>query len=166
MFLTQRKRYMPMPDYELADEEVAVTIPGRIFDPKYTQLLIRRSDISLADIIQLDRLQKGIWLDKATVSDLRRNGLVEGRYPNVFSTSEVAAAGGKTAEYVDARGFDEDFYMHRILQFLCVKETETRQEIDKLLRKHLSTTLSDSQKRIKKCRKENPKCRRRCPSKP
>lgn len=149
MFMNQRKRYMPMPDYELADEEVAVTIPGRIFDPKYTQLLIRRSDISLADIIQLDRLQKGIRLDKATVADLRRNGLVEGRYPNVFPAGEVAAAGGKTAEYVDARGFDDDFYARKILQFICRKGSAARSEIDVWISKHLSSTLSPEQKRNK-----------------
>jgi len=123
---------------------------------------------------------------------------VEGRYPNVFPAGEVAAAGGKTAEYVEAKAFDDVFYMHRVLQFLCVKGTATRQEIDNLLQKHLSTSLTDSQKRdkignllsvsmrknrkwiknsggqghsawsltvegIQQCRKENHRCKRRCP---
>ena len=149
MFMTQRRRYMPMPDYELADEEVAVTIPGRIFDPKYTQLLIRRSDLPLADIVQLDRLQKGIRLDKEVVSGLRRKGLVEGRYPNVFPAGEVAAAGGKTAEYLDAKAFDDDFYAHKILQFICQNGVATRSEIDGWISKHLSSTLSPEQKRNK-----------------
>ena len=149
MFMTQRKRFMPMPDYDLAEEEVAVTLPGRIFDPKYTQLLIRRSDLPLADIILLDRLQKGIRLDKDAVAELRRKGLVEGRYPNVFPAGDVAAVGGKTAEYVEAKAFDDDFYMHRILQYLCVKGSASRKEIDGLIVKHLSTSLSASQKRSK-----------------
>lgn len=110
-------------------ELLSVTIPGRIFDPKYTQLLIRRSDLPLADIVQLDRLQKGIRLDKEVVSGLRRKGLVEGRYPNVFPAGEVAAARGKTAEHLDAKAFDDDFYAHKILQFICQNGVATRSDI-------------------------------------
>ncbi len=149
MFMTQRKRYMPMPDYDLRPEEVAVTLSGRIVDPKYTQLLIRRSDLPLSDIILLDRLQKGIRLDKAVVAELRRKGLVEGRYPNVYPAGEVAAAGEKTAEYVDAKAFDDDVYMHKILLLICQKGAASRSEIERWVSKHLSSTLSESQKKNK-----------------
>lgn len=149
MFMTQRKRFMPMPDYDLSPDEVSVTLPGRILDPKYTQLLIRRSDLPLPDIIHLDRLQKGVRLDKATATELRRKGLVEGRYPNIFPAGEVAAAGEKIAEYVEAKGFDDDFYMHKILQFICPKGSATREEIEKIVSKHLSTTMTADQRRNK-----------------
>jgi ATP-dependent DNA helicase RecG len=149
MFMTQRKRFMPMPDYELQSEEVSVTLPGCIFDSKYTQLLIRRSDLPLADIILLDRLQKGARLGKEAVADLRKKGLVEGRYPNVFPAGEVAAVGGKTAEYIEAKAFDDDFYMHKILQFICQRGAVTREDIEKIISKHLSSTMSESQRRNK-----------------
>ena len=149
MFMTQRKRFMPMPDYDVAPDEVAVTLPGRILDPKYTQLLIRRSDLPLSDIIHLDRLQKGVRLDKTTAAELKRKGLVEGRYPYIFPAGEVAAAGEKVAEYVEAKGFDDDFYMHKILQFICQKGSATREEVEKIVVKHLSTTMTDNQRRNK-----------------
>ena len=35
MFETQRRRWFPMPDYDLSDSgRVAVTIPGRILDER------------------------------------------------------------------------------------------------------------------------------------
>jgi hypothetical protein len=49
---------------------------------------------------------------------------VEGRYPNVFPAGEVAAAGGKTAEYLDAKAFDDDFYA-RIMHELCTVQAVT-----------------------------------------
>lgn len=149
MFDFQRKRFMPMPDYDFADKEVSVTIPGRVFDSKYTKLLIRRSDISLPDIILLDRLQKGLPIDREEARDLRRKGLIEGRYPHVFPAGDVATAGGKTAEYLEAKGFDDIFYAHRILQFICQKGIASRSEIDGLIVKHLSSTLTDAQRESK-----------------
>ena len=149
MFMTQRKRFMPMPDYELRLEEVSVTLPGRIFDSKYTQVLIRRSDLSLADIILLDRIQKGVRIGKESVAGLRKKGLVEGRYPNVFPAGEVAAVGGKNAEYVEAKAFDDDFYMHKILQYICQKGFATRDEVEKLVSKHLSSTMTEGQRKNK-----------------
>ena len=95
------------------------------------------------------RTQDEWRLDKTTAAELRRKGLVEGRYPNIFPAGEVAAAGEKVAEYVEAKGFDDDFFMHRILQFLCVKGTASRKEVEIIHLKHLSTALSDTQKRNK-----------------
>lgn len=149
MFLTQRKRFMPLPDYDLEPEAVTVTISGRILDPKYTQLLIHRADIPLADIVLLDRLQKGISLPKETVVRLRRGKLVEGRYPRVFPAATVASAGEQEESYLEAKGFEDSFYMHRVLQLLCMKGHATRQQIESVLFKHLSTTLTDVQKKSK-----------------
>jgi ATP-dependent DNA helicase RecG len=44
MFLKQRERFFPMPDYDLSQpERVMVTLRGRIVDERYTRLLMARS---------------------------------------------------------------------------------------------------------------------------
>lgn len=149
MFLTQRKRFMPLPDYDLDSDGVTVTLAGRILDPKYTQLLIRRADIPLADIVLLDRLQKGMHLPKDAVAELRRGKLIEGRYPRVFPAATVASAGEQEESYLEAKGFDDMFCMHRVLQLLCMNGHATRKKIESVLLKHLSTTLTDVQKKSK-----------------
>ncbi len=58
MFLTQAKRFFPMPDYDLADpERVAVRLLGSILDERYSQLLMERSDLGLRTVILLDKVQ-------------------------------------------------------------------------------------------------------------
>ncbi|MDD4568481.1 MAG: putative DNA binding domain-containing protein, partial [Methanoculleus chikugoensis] len=83
MFRIQRDRNFPMPDYDLDEEGVVrVTIPGRVIDERYTRMLIERKDLTLVDVIALDKVQKGypITLEERTV--LRKKKLVEGRHPN------------------------------------------------------------------------------------
>lgn len=41
MFEEQRKRFYPLPDFDLTDpDKVVVTIPGKVLDPRYTALLM------------------------------------------------------------------------------------------------------------------------------
>ena len=52
MFETQRERFFPLPDYIIDSEStgkprVEVAISGKILDAKYTQLLMRRPDLTL-----------------------------------------------------------------------------------------------------------------------
>lgn len=149
MFLTQRKHFMPLPDYDLESDTVTVSLSGRILDPKYTQLLIHRSDIPLSDIVLLDRLQKGMHLPKEAVARLRRGKLVEGRYPRVYPAATVAAAGEQEESYLEAKGFENAFYMNHVLQLLCMKGHASRKKIESALAKYLSTTLTEAQKKNK-----------------
>ena len=57
MFRVQRDRNFPMPDYDLDEEGVVrVTIPGRVIDERYTRMLIERKDLTLMDVIALDKV--------------------------------------------------------------------------------------------------------------
>ncbi|NJM57796.1 MAG: transcriptional regulator, partial [Synechococcales cyanobacterium RU_4_20] len=58
MFLFQKDRFFPLPDYELSDRRVQLTLTGKILDEDYAQLLARNSDLSLLDIMALDKVQK------------------------------------------------------------------------------------------------------------
>lgn len=63
IYKTQAKRYFPLPDYELTDSSVKLTIYGKIIDSAYTNLLIPKIDLNISDILALDRIQKGLSID-------------------------------------------------------------------------------------------------------
>ena len=66
MFKLQQKRFMPLPDYIITSDPdmVRVILYGKILDERYTRLLIRQTNLSLDDIILLDKLQKGVPITK------------------------------------------------------------------------------------------------------
>ena len=71
-----------MPDYDLADSDhVVMKLSGRFFDENYSRALLTNSDFSLGDILALDRVQKGIALDAATLKALLKRGLGKAASP-------------------------------------------------------------------------------------
>ena len=60
MFVSQKDRYLPMPDYDKSDNEnVVLTLPGNVIDENYSLLLLEHTDIDLTTAVLLDRVQKG-----------------------------------------------------------------------------------------------------------
>ena len=60
MFVSQKERYLPMPDYDKSDSDtVVLTLPGTVIDENYSLLLLENSDIDLATTVLLDKVQKG-----------------------------------------------------------------------------------------------------------
>ena len=59
IFAEQRKRFFPMPDYDIdnASRTVGVTIYGKMLDEKYSSLLKSNTDLSLMECIWLDDIQ-------------------------------------------------------------------------------------------------------------
>ncbi len=96
MFETQRRRSFPLPDYDLStSDRVQVTIPGRILDERYTRLLMQQPDLSLTQVILLDRIQKGLPISRDEHQQLKKQRLVEGRFPNLIVSASVAKATGR-----------------------------------------------------------------------
>ncbi len=150
MFSTQAKRFFPLPDYDLSDPgRVAVTIAGRIMDERYTKLLMERVDIDLLSIMHLDKVQKGIRIPKAAAQELRRAGLVEGRYPNLFVSGKVAAATGRQAEHIRMRGFDNKYYRDLLLDLIREHGPVSPEIISELFMDKLPDVLTDDQKKTK-----------------
>lgn len=58
----------------------------------------------------------------------------------------VAAATDNKAEYIRTRAQDDDHYMKLIMDYLHTYESASRQDIDGLIKKHLSAALDDEQK--------------------
>lgn len=147
MHVGQARRYFPMPDYDLAEPQaVRMTLHGRVVDPAYSRLLIQKTDLPLADILALDRVQKKLPLDdEGMVRHLRKSGLIEGRKPNFHVSAVVAEATGDKAEYIRTRGFDDAHYKEMILGLLKKFGSANRQEIDRLLAGKLSDALDEEQ---------------------
>ncbi|MDE0070534.1 MAG: hypothetical protein OXO48_12530, partial [Caldilineaceae bacterium] len=151
MFETQRKRSFPLPDYDLINEPgfVSVTLNGRILDERYTRLLMERTDLNLEQVMQLDRVQKGLYIEKSEHRTLKNAGLVEGRYPNLMVTNVIAKATGKISEHILERGFDNRYYRDLILEVILEHGPVSRKDIDKVLLEKLPDRLNLEQKRNK-----------------
>lgn len=91
MHLGQAKRYFPMPDYDLREPAaVKMTIYGSVVDPAYSRLLIQKTNLPLSEILALDRVQKRLPIADEMIRRLRREGLIEGRKPNLHVSATVA----------------------------------------------------------------------------
>lgn len=150
MHLGQAKRYLPMPDYDVTDpSRVRLTIYGSIVDPAYTRMLIKKTELSLQEILALDRVQKQLPLDKEMTSRLRRAKLIEGRQPNLRVSAEIATATATKAQYIHTRGQDDAFYAKLVTDYLAKFGSASRQEIDTLLWDKLSDALDEPKKKAK-----------------
>ncbi len=150
MFQEQRKRFYPLPDFNLSTPgKVIVTIHGQVIDPNYTVMLMDQKDLPLSKVILLDRIQKRQAVSKDEANMLRNDKLIEGRYPNLYVAAHIASATGDKAQYIKNRAFDDAHYKQMILEFIRKYGHATRQDIDKLLFSKLSDVLDDDRKRNK-----------------
>lgn len=147
IYTGQARRYFPLPDYDL-DEPGAVklTIYGGVVDPAYSRLLIQKTDLPLADVLALDRVQKKLPIPDAAATRLRRSGLIEGRKPNYHVSATVAEATANKADYIRTRAQDDAFYAKLLTDYLEKFDQANRAEINKLLMDKLSDVLDDKQK--------------------
>lgn len=64
-FNIQKAKYFPMPDYNISSgTQVEVTVYGKILDDNYMHILYDHQDLDLQTVFLLDRVQKGLSLDK------------------------------------------------------------------------------------------------------
>lgn len=151
MFQTQRDRFFPLPDYRIDENElgkprVEVMIPGQVLDMKYTQLLMKRSDLELRQVLLLDSVQKKRALPAEEVRALRNLKLIEGRVPNLYVSAKVAEWAGQKANYIRNKGLDDDYYQNLVVDYLKKYGQATRRELDELLLPKLPDVLDASQK--------------------
>lgn len=150
MFETQRRRSFPLPDYDLSDpRQVSVGITGRILDERYTRLLMERTDLDLAQVMLLDRVQKRLRIEPDEHRHLKSAGLVEGRYPNLIVAAAVAKAAGEAGRHIRERGFDKQYYLDLTLALVREHGPVTRKDVDQLLVPKLADRLTEEQKRRK-----------------
>ena len=150
MFTEQRKRFYPLPDIDTSNpDKVSVTIYGKVIDPHYTVALMEHRDLQLESVILLDKVQKGHAIDRGEVKRLRRQRLVEGRYPKLFVAARIASATDDRAQYIKNRAFDDAYYKQMVIKYLKKYGHASRKDIDVLLIDKLSDVLDEKQRRNK-----------------
>ncbi len=154
MFETQRERFFPLPDYVIdpgvgAMPRVEVAIAGKILDAKYTQTLMRRSDLELRQVILLDRVQKMVPITQEQARQLKADKLIEGRAPKYFISAKVADWAGQKARYIRNRGLDDSYYCRLVVEYLQKYNRASRADLDELLLAKLPEVLEPVQKRHK-----------------
>lgn len=147
MFTVQRERFFPLPTYNLSNpKEVIVKIFGKVIDENYTKLLMKNTDLELKTVMLLDRVQKKERLSKEGFKLLKKLKLVEGRYPNIFVVSQIAAVTGDKSTYIKNRAFDNKHYKNMIIEFIKEYGSANRRDISDLLTNKLSDVLNEKQK--------------------
>jgi ATP-dependent DNA helicase RecG len=150
MFIEQRNRFFPLPDYDLSDENhVRVRIFGKILDKNFTKILMNNSSLSLHEVILLDNVQKNKPIEDKEAKKMKDKNLIEGRKPNYHVSSGIAALIEQRAKYIRNRGFDKEYYKKLVLEYLSIYESITREEVEDLLFEKLPDILSDEQKKSK-----------------
>lgn len=147
MFGIQRKRFFPMPEYDLSGERVSVTVMGKVLDVKYATKLAQMPQLHLEEIMLLDKVQKGKELTSQEASALRKKGLIEGKKPNLHISATVAAQTSQTVDYMKQRGVDTEFCKQSILESLTQFGAMSRREFDDILLSKISDNLTHQQKK-------------------
>ncbi|MGN0426089.1 MAG: RNA-binding domain-containing protein [Acetatifactor sp.] len=147
MYQIQRDKCFPLPTYDLGIiNRVKVTVYGKIIDKNYTQLLYSNEKLDMRTVFLLDKVQKHEVISKESFKDLKKRGLIEGRYPNVFVSFKVADIVGQKAAYVRNKGLDDDVCKQLIIKALESMGDASKQDLMDVLEKALSEVLSDEQK--------------------
>lgn len=150
MYRGQVKRYLPLPDYDFSQANaVRMTLYGGVVDPAYSRMLMQKTDLSLADVLALDRVQKKLPILNEAAARLRKAGLIEGRKPNLHVSALVANATENKVDYIRTRSQDDEFYTKLLIDYLKQFGQADRTEINKLLMDKLSDALSRDQKEVK-----------------
>ena len=147
IYKIQRDKCFPLPTYDLSVvDRVKVTIYGKILDNNYTQLLHSDTELDMGTIFLLDKVQKREIITKDNFKLLRKRGLVEGRYPNIYVSFKIADIVGQRVEYVRNKGLDDDICKQLIKKALEKMGQASKQELMDILDRALPNVLTDEQK--------------------
>jgi ATP-dependent DNA helicase RecG len=148
MYLEQRKRYFPLPDYTKSSfDKVILEIYGHSIDENYSKLLIdKKDDLSLTEVILLDKVQKEQIISENAAKLLKKKGLIEGRKPNYFISEKIAEKTDQRADYIKNRGFKDQHYKNMILELIEKYGSASKLDIDKLILDILPAVLDNNQK--------------------
>jgi ATP-dependent DNA helicase RecG len=152
IFNFQRSRLFPMPDYDLSNGKVKATLMGRIVDDNFAQILYNNPELSLLDIMLLDKVQKRQNISTEEYKKLKRHGFIEGRRPNLYLSYKISVLSKDEklkAEYIKNKSFDDSHFKELILSYIKTYSVASKSELIRLLSEKLSDSLTEEQK-IKK----------------
>lgn len=152
MFIKQRVRLFPMPEYDFADGKVRVTITGKVIDENFARILTENPNISLEEIMLLDKVQKQKLISDEQAAYLRKKKFIEGRKPLFYLVHKVVSKTkdiGLKSQYIKNRSFDDEYFMKMIVEYIKKFGQASRKDIDDLIKNKLSDVLNERQKNNK-----------------
>lgn len=150
MFQIQKQKCFPLPSYDLdVPNRVKVTIYGKILDPKYTQLLHSNMQLDLNTVFSLDKIQKNQKISKDEYLRLKKLGLAEGRYPNIFVSYKVAKVVGSETDYAKNKGLNNEVYIQMIMNTLDNMREASKEELYDVMQDVLPRNLDNERKKKK-----------------
>lgn len=146
----QKAKYFPMPDYNVSSgTQVEVTIYGKTLNDSYMHVLYDHQDLDLQTVFLLDRIQKGLPVEKEDVDRLRSQKLVEGRLTSLYLSASAAKSIDESTNYIKNKGFDDKYYKDLIVEYLKQYRKAKKKDIRELLWDKLPDALSNAQKEHK-----------------
>lgn len=162
IFEIQKDKFFPLPDYDLNDKKIKVTVIGKVIDLEYAKLLANKKDLSLPEIYLLDKVQKNKSITAEETKVLKQKGYIDGKKGHYFISASIAEVTGEKIAYTRKKGFSTKIYSDILLESLQHhKKGLSRKEVEELVIHQFPESLSISEKKVKltgiltKLRKEN-----------
>lgn len=152
LYEQQKKRFFPMPEYDTSNGKVTVGIEGKVIDEQFARILVSVPELSMSDLVLLDKVQKQKRLTDEEVKYLRKKKFIEGRKNNLFLSKNITRSTGNVglkSTYVKNKSFDDEYFRRLIVQYIQKFGSASRAEIVMLLKEKLSDALTDTQKENK-----------------
>lgn len=149
LFSLQKDRRFPLPEYDFSDGKVKVEIQGNVLDEKFANMLSKHTDLTLPELIALDKIQKNKEITEDEIILLRSKKMIEGRKPHFYISSTVAAITGKETEYIKQRGIDDDYCRKIIVDYLKKFKEAKKTDLEEILIEKLPDVLDVQQKKNK-----------------
>jgi ATP-dependent DNA helicase RecG len=149
LFIQQKKRFFPMPKYDLSNDMVKCEIEGKVLDENFAKILASNPTLTLCEIILLDKVQKHEPITDDALAMLRKKKYVEGRKPNFYLSASIVKNSkhvGLKSSYIKNKGFNDGYFKKLILEYIHKFERASRNDIEQLLDDKLPETLSEEQR--------------------
>ena len=149
LFNIQRNKFFPLPEYDLSDHKVKVTITGKVLDSNYARKLAEDKTLSLFETMILDKVQKNKKLTNEEYKLLKSKNLIEGKRNNYFISSTVAEITNQKPNYMKLRGINDDYCKKIIIDYIKKFKTAKKADLEEILLEKLGDSMTDIQKKNK-----------------
>lgn len=149
LFNIQRNKFFPLPEYDLSDHKVKLTITGKVLDSNYARKLAEDKTLSLFETMILDKVQKNKKLTNEEYKLLKSKNLIEGKRNNYFISSTVAEITNQKSDYMKLRGINDDYCKKIIIDYIKKFKTAKKADLEEILLEKFGNSMTDIQKKNK-----------------
>ena len=150
MFTIQKAKFFPLPEYNLKNDKVSVEIIGKVLDINYGRQLAKFKDLSLLEIMMLDKVQKNKTLTKVEYQHLKAKNLIEWTMRNHYISAMLAEKINQKSDYIKQKGITDTHCQQLIIECLTKWDSGmTKKDFEDILLDKLWAGMSNEQKKHK-----------------